>query len=175
MDGVTGTLQERMKNGYRTEKWTMMFYMNLFSAVILTGSIIAFHDLFRFINFIQAYPDVIQKICYLSAAGACGQIFIFKTVSDLGPLPLSIITTSRKLISVVISVILFQNPFSRNQLLGTVIVFAALFADVWEGSRSSSSGSVPSPAIEEEASDVGSEYDNVPDAPPVTRRKVRRE
>ena len=151
----------------------MMFCMNLFSAVFLTGSIFAFHDLSRFLNFIHAYPDVIWKICYLSVAGACGQIFIFKTISDLGPLPLSIITTSRKLISVVISVIVFQNPFTTNQFLGTLIVFSALFADVWEGSRRAAP--IPPPPVREEVSDADSEYDNVPDAVPLTRRRPRRE
>ncbi|KAE9552322.1 hypothetical protein FO519_004447 [Halicephalobus sp. NKZ332] len=168
MDGVTGTIQERMKAGFRVEKWTMMFYMNLFSAIILMGPIV-FYDLSRFFNFIYVYPDVIWKICYLSIAGVFGQIFIFKTVSDLGPLPLSIITTSRKLISVVISVILFQNPFTKNQLIGTMIVFSALFADVWESRRRA----IPPPPPVENESDAESEYDNVPDASPLVRRKPR--
>lgn len=188
MDGVTGTIQEKMKAGYKVEKWSMMFYMNLFSAIILTGSIFAFHDLFNFLGFVQKYPYVIQRIGLLSIAGAFGQIFIFKTVSDLGPLNLSIITTSRKLISVVISVILFSNPFTKNQAIGTIVVFSALFADVWESSRRKLQSQVPEKVKnfnetkkikqqEEEGENVNeSDYDNVPDAVPlIKKRKPRRD
>jgi UDP-galactose transporter B1 len=137
MDGVTGTVQEKMRAGYKTEKYSMMFYMNFFSGVLLSGSILFSHDLFKFINFIQRYPFVLQRLALLSIAGACGQVFIFKTVSDFGPLTLSIITTSRKLISVVLSVILFSNPLNQNQKIGTIIVFLALFLDGYDSSRRS--------------------------------------
>lgn len=74
MDGVTGTVQERMRGGYKTEKYSMMFWMNLFSGVLLSGSILLSHDLLKFIHFVQRYPFVLQRIALLSAAGACGQV-----------------------------------------------------------------------------------------------------
>uniref|UniRef100_A0A914Y1Q2 Solute carrier family 35 member B1 n=1 Tax=Panagrolaimus superbus TaxID=310955 RepID=A0A914Y1Q2_9BILA len=187
MDGVTGTVQERMRSGYKTEKYSMMFYMNFFSGVLLSGSIVFSHDLFKFIDFVQRYPFVLQRIALLSIAGACGQVFIFKTVSDFGPLTLSIITTSRKLISVVLSVILFSNPLNQNQKIGTIIVFLALFLDGLDSSRRSKSAadaaSVEPLKAKKETPDASGEeedgFEKVPKAkaptPPKKRQAVRRE
>uniref|UniRef100_A0A7E4VF54 UAA transporter n=1 Tax=Panagrellus redivivus TaxID=6233 RepID=A0A7E4VF54_PANRE len=178
LDGVTATLQERMRSSYKTEKWAMMFFMNLFSAVILSGTIVVSHDLTKFYEFIQRYPYVLQRIALLSIAGSFGQVFIFKTVSDLGPLTLSIITTSRKLISVVLSVILFANPFSSNQLMGTVIVFGALFADVVESSRKKQAAApVKEKVIETEPDSDGFEKLPAEHVSPKAgnRRRVRRD
>ncbi len=57
------------------------------------------------------------------------QHFIFMCVSDFGPLPCSIITTTRKFFTVLGSVIFFGNALSNRQWLGAVLVFAGLFLD----------------------------------------------
>jgi len=35
MDGATGAIQDRIRHSYHTEKWSMMFAMNLFSSIFL--------------------------------------------------------------------------------------------------------------------------------------------
>jgi UDP-galactose transporter B1 len=64
-----------------------------------------------------------------SVASALGQFFIFLTVSDFGPLPCSIITTTRKFFTVLGSVILFGNTLLPRQWFATAIVFTGLFLD----------------------------------------------
>lgn len=51
------------------------------------------------------------------------QSFIFMTVVYFGPLTCSIITTTRKFFTILASVILFANPISTMQWVGTVLVF----------------------------------------------------
>lgn len=46
-----------------------------------------------------------------SLASALGQFFIFIMVTDFGPLPCSIVTTTRKFFTILASVIFFQVPF----------------------------------------------------------------
>lgn len=56
-------------------------------------------------------------------------MFIFLTVADFGPLPCSIITTTRKFFTVLASVIFFGNSLSNRQWLGTILVFSGLTLD----------------------------------------------
>ncbi|NXV76713.1 S35B1 protein, partial [Atlantisia rogersi] len=57
------------------------------------------------------------------------QSFIFMTVVYFGPLTCSIITTTRKFFTILASVILFANPISTTQWVGTVLVFLGLGLD----------------------------------------------
>lgn len=57
------------------------------------------------------------------------QVFIFITVTSFGPLPCSIVTTTRKFFTILASVIIFANPINSRQWLGTVLVFLGLGLD----------------------------------------------
>ena len=57
------------------------------------------------------------------------QFFIFMCVSEFGPLPCSIITTTRKFFTVLGSVIMFGNTLLPHQWVGAVLVFAGIFLD----------------------------------------------
>ncbi len=52
------------------------------------------------------------------------QYFIFMCVSEFGPLPCSIATTTRKFFTVLGSVLIFGNTLHERQWLGAVFVFA---------------------------------------------------
>lgn len=61
------------------------------------------------------------------------QLFIYLTVADFGPLPCSIVTTTRKFFTVLASIIYFGNPATTKQYIGTVLVFVGLALDSWKG------------------------------------------
>lgn len=66
------------------------------------------------------------------------QFFIFKTVTEFGPLTCSIVTTTRKLFTMLGSVILFGNTLTQRQSLATVIVFTGLLLDAIESKKNKS-------------------------------------
>jgi len=136
MDGVTGAVQDRIRHYYHTEKWNMMFYMNLISTVFIGSSVIITGELSKFAAFVQEYPYVMNEMVMFSVAGAIGQCFIFKTVTEFGPLTCSIVTTLRKLFSVVFSIMLFNHPYTSRDTIGAAIVFSALFLDAIDSRRS---------------------------------------
>uniref|UniRef100_A0A914UKS6 Solute carrier family 35 member B1 n=1 Tax=Plectus sambesii TaxID=2011161 RepID=A0A914UKS6_9BILA len=129
MDGTTGAIQERIRAAFHFKSHNMMLRMNVWSTIYLLVGLVATGELFGFVDFIQQYPYVLANMFGLSVASALGQYFIFKTVSDFGPLPCSIITTTRKLFTILASVILFQNPMTSRQWYGTLIVFIGLGLD----------------------------------------------
>ncbi|GLH11441.1 hypothetical protein R5R35_002159 [Gryllus longicercus] len=129
MDGLTAAIQERMKSEFQTKSGHMMLSMNLWSILFLGIAVLSTGELFTFISFIQRHPSIIWHLVTFSVASALGQFFIFLTVSDFGPLPCSIMTTTRKFFTVLGSVLLFGNTLLPRQWLATVLVFSGLFLD----------------------------------------------
>jgi len=128
-DGITGAVQERMKAEHNTRSGHMMKAMNLWSMIFLGVALVITGEGLEFIGFISRHPGVIWQILSFCVASAFGQFFIFMCVSDFGPLPCSIITTTRKFFTVLASVILFGNELMSRQWLGVLLVFAGLFLD----------------------------------------------
>ncbi|KAL7073159.1 hypothetical protein ACQ4LE_007559 [Meloidogyne hapla] len=135
MDGVTGAVQDRIRHYYTTDKWAMMFSMNAFSSAFLSIMLVVSGELIAFFNFLVEYPGALREILLFSVSGAIGQCFIFKTVTDFGPLTCSIVTTLRKLFSLVFSIILFSHPYTNRHVLGTILVFAALLLDALDSRK----------------------------------------
>lgn len=131
MDGLTGAVQERMKAEAQPTAQQMMRGMNAWSCVFLGVALIVTRELFNFFEFVSRHPVVITHISLLALAGALGQLFIFITVTEFGPLPCSVITTTRKFFTVLGSVILFGNKLSSRQWIGAVVVFTGLFLDAF--------------------------------------------
>ncbi|CAG9530253.1 unnamed protein product [Cercopithifilaria johnstoni] len=129
MDGTTGAIQDRIRQRHKANAHVMMYYMNLFSSLYLLFGVLLTGELFDFTIFVQSYPKVIIKLFTLAAASALGQFFIFKTVTEFSPLTCSVITTTRKLFTMLGSVILFGNTLTQRQFLATGIVFTGLLLD----------------------------------------------
>lgn len=142
MDGLTSAVQERMRAEHKSKSGHMMLNMNLWSIIFSSTVILISGELFEFIRFLQRYPSTIWHIMTFSIAGAFGQYFIFLTVAEFGPLPCSIITTTRKFFTVLGSILIFGNNLSSRQWLSTFIVFSGLFLDAMYGKDKSKKDTV---------------------------------
>lgn len=112
-----------MKAEHGTKSGHMMLAMNKWSVVYLSLGLLATGEGFAFLAFLQRHPGVLGQLLAISVASALGQFFIFMTVSDFGPLPCSIVTTTRKFFTVLASVVLFGNSLVGRQWLGCFFVF----------------------------------------------------
>lgn len=128
-DGLTGASQDRMRAGYKTGAYQMMLHVNLWSVLWLAIATTASGEIIQVLGFIQRYPSVLLKMVSFGIASAIGQVFIFITVTSFGPLPCSIITTTRKFFTILASVIIFANPMNSRQWVGTFLVFTGLGLD----------------------------------------------
>lgn len=143
MDGVTGAVQERMKSNYQTKSVHMMYKMNLWSSFYLVGAILFTGEYKQFTSFISRHPNLIFDISMFAGLSALGQLFIFLTITDFGPLPCSIITTTRKFFTVLCSVFLLGNEMSTKQWIGTALVFTGLTLDsIWDKRPKTSNNSI---------------------------------
>ena len=71
-------------------------------------------------------------------------------VSEFGPLPCSIITTTRKFFTVLGSVIMFGNTLLTHQWCGAVLVFVGIFLDGAYGKQK------PKPTVEHQKIEIES-------------------
>ncbi|CAG5116641.1 unnamed protein product [Candidula unifasciata] len=129
LDGLTGASQDKMKSSYKTGANSMMLFINVFSVIWLAIGLVVTGEIFEFIPFASRHPSVLFHMISFSLASALGQMFIFITVTSFGPLTCSIITTTRKFFTILTSVIIFQNPMSGRQWIGTLLVFIGLGLD----------------------------------------------
>jgi UDP-galactose transporter B1 len=61
-----------------------------------------------------------------AACGAVGQIFIFITLAKFGSLILIMVTVTRKMMSMLISVFLFGHELTNGQWLALILVFGGI-------------------------------------------------
>lgn len=136
-DGLTGAVQERMKSEHGTKSGHMMMAMNKWSICYLSVALLVTGEGGQFLAFLHRHPTVLWQLATFSIASALGQFFIFVCVSDFGPLPCSIITTTRKFFTVLGSVIFFGNSLITRQWIGTAFVFTGIFLDGLYGKQKS--------------------------------------
>lgn len=136
MDGVLGGIQDKLRAIYTPSGRQMMVAMSAWSTLILfSGSIIS-GEIVDFFPFVIQNPIVLLYLLLLSVSCAIGQLFIFSMVSSFGPLACAIVTTMRKLFSVLYSIIFKGNESTFVQWCGVVLVFSALFADAASAKKS---------------------------------------
>lgn len=83
-------------------------------------------ELRRAAEFVGAHPSVGRDILLFAACGALGQVFIFYTLSTFGSLLLVTLTVTRKMLTMIISVVWFGHRLSGMQWVGVGFVFAGI-------------------------------------------------
>lgn len=129
-DGLTGVIQDSLKLKHDVRALHMMYAVNVISAVYLAVGMFLSGEGLEAAGFVQRHPYVMLNIVAFSLASAIGQIFIFTTITNFGPLTCSIFTTTRKFFTFLGSVIIFNNTLLSRQWVGVVLVFIGLGLDI---------------------------------------------
>jgi len=128
-DGLTSTWQEKLFRGYEgVSEYNQMLYVGLFS---LAGCFLAL-----LLSPTEAQvlppgpgevPELWAAIMALALSSALGAVFILATIREFGALVFSLVMTTRQLVSIVCSALLFGHPLTLVQILGAGMVFGSLF------------------------------------------------
>jgi UDP-galactose transporter B1 len=134
IDGTINSTQDQMFKKFKLQGTSMMFFMNSFSFLLMVLFLVLnpfTTELSEAIAFCTAHPAVILDIFLFSLAGALGQCFIFKTLEQFGSLILVTVTVTRKMFSIILSVLWFGHRLSLGQWGSVALVFIAI---AWESS-----------------------------------------
>eukprot|EP01102_Stenamoeba_stenopodia_P021949 TRINITY_DN8978_c0_g1_i2.p1 TRINITY_DN8978_c0_g1~~TRINITY_DN8978_c0_g1_i2.p1 ORF type:complete len:339 (-),score=46.63 TRINITY_DN8978_c0_g1_i2:156-1172(-) len=126
-DGFTSVFQEKLFRGYSMSTYNQMLYVNLSSAVISLTLLVVSGELLESIQFTMAYPGFMFNSVLLSICAAGGQVIIYYSIKEFGALFFSTVMTTRQIISMLLSSIIYLHPLSFWQWAATLLVFGALF------------------------------------------------
>ncbi|KAG7391022.1 hypothetical protein PHYPSEUDO_006157 [Phytophthora pseudosyringae] len=122
-DGATGALEDKFMEAYHIGAFDLMFYVNIYKALFSAAGMVVNGEVPVFLQYVvPSLPNLMM----LSLTGALGQAFIFFTISKFGALTTAIIGTCRKVLSIVLSVILFGHVLSLEQTVGLGLSFVGI-------------------------------------------------
>ncbi|KAF9171167.1 UDP-galactose transporter [Mortierella sp. AD011] len=128
LDGVINSTQDQIFHAYKVTGQQMMCIMNLF----MSGYMILWllnpwnPELTDALTFCQTHPAIIKDIVMFSICGALGQCFIFYTLEKYGSLSLVTVTVTRKLFTILLSVVAYDHKLNLHQWLMVVVVFMGI-------------------------------------------------
>jgi len=130
-DGLTGALEDKVitKLGWGHGKGTfqLMLFIN-FWAVPITF-VLTCLEVGGMPDFLLS-PSYIKSTVVLGLAGSLGQFFIFYTISHFGALVCSIVTTCRKVITILFSIVLYGHTLTTMQVVGLGVSFSGFGVDI---------------------------------------------
>lgn len=142
LDGVTAGFQKRLKTetakaGVKPKPYDFMFWTNLF--MCLTATVIAgvLGEINSGVAYLLANPEILSKIIKFAVCSAVGQSFIFYTIANFDPLVLSTVTTTRKIVSVLLSIFLKGHSLSHMGWSGIGLACSGILSEL----QAKSSGS----------------------------------
>lgn len=98
-------------------------------------SIPAGNELPDAIAFIRRHPEVGYDVLAFSVCGAFGQVFIFHTLATFSSLLLATVNVTRKMLTMVLSVLWFGHKISGMQWIGVGLVFGGVGGEAAMGRR----------------------------------------
>ncbi|XP_073683571.1 adenosine 3'-phospho 5'-phosphosulfate transporter 1 [Garra rufa] len=145
-DSFTSNWQDNLFK-YKMSSVQMMFGVNLFSCLFTVGSLLEQGAFFDSLAFMTRHSEFAFHAVLLSVCSACGQLFIFYTISQFGAAVFTIIMTLRQAFAILLSCFLYGHAVTLVGGLGVAVVFLALFLRIYARSRvkKSSKRAAPTP------------------------------
>lgn len=153
LDGITNSTQDEVFGTYSLSGPKMMLVMNAISAALMVVSLLVplpgflgggnssktvtdgAGELSRALAFVHRHPEVLRDLFGYAFAGALGQIAVFETLERFGSLTLVAITVTRKLFTMLLSIVVYKHTLKPAQWIGVLIVFIGLGVEAREKQR----------------------------------------
>jgi solute carrier family 35 (UDP-galactose transporter), member B1 len=147
-DGLTNSTQDHIFSTFKPYSGPQMMCAQNMLATLLTSSYLLLlpllpsslldtlsipqssaSELNSAIAFLQRNPAVLKDVLGFAACGAVGQIFIYATLSRFSSLLLVTVTVTRKMLTMILSVVWFGHRLSGMQWVGVGLVFGGIGAE----------------------------------------------
>ncbi|CAE7745975.1 Slc35b2 [Symbiodinium sp. KB8] len=100
--------------------------MSCFALAFITAELLLSGALFSSINFIWQCPEALTHMLVLSLASTVTQYMISYTIKHFGPVVYTLIASTRQVLSVLVSCMLFQHDMSGLSIVAMFIIFGTL-------------------------------------------------
>lgn len=146
-DGLTNSTQDHIFQTFRPYSGPQMMCANNIMSTVVTGTYLLVSpwlvstgvgewlgmdvagnagELRAALAFMARYPAVWKDVLGFAACGAVGQVFIFYTLSTFSSVLLVTVTVTRKMFTMILSVVAFGHRLTHMQWLGVALVFGGI-------------------------------------------------
>jgi len=132
-DSFTSQWQDRVYNEYgraNVDAYQMMLGVNSSAIIITTIGLIVTGDFPVVWEFLTVNPQVFRYNVITAITSASGQLCIFYTIKEFGPIVFTIIMTTRQMLSILISAVIFGHFISWKATAGAFLVFSVIFYQI---------------------------------------------
>jgi adenosine 3'-phospho 5'-phosphosulfate transporter B2 len=132
-DSFTSQWQDRVYQEYgraNVDPYQMMLGVNTSAILITTVGLIVTGDFPVVWEFLLANPVAFKYNIITAITSASGQLCIFYTIKEFGPIVFTIIMTTRQMFSICLSAILFNHAISWKAAVGAILVFGVIFYQI---------------------------------------------
>jgi solute carrier family 35 (adenosine 3'-phospho 5'-phosphosulfate transporter), member B2 len=131
-DSFTSQWQSRIYRDYgKIDHFHMMYGVNVSSIIVTSVALVASGEIPRIWEFLLYNPTAVWYNVLTAITSTTGQIAIFYTIKNFGPIVFTIIMTTRQMLSIVLSTLLFGHQMNLGGAMGASLVFVAIFHSVY--------------------------------------------
>ena len=131
-DSFTSQWQSRIYRDHgKIDHFYMMYGVNVSSIIVTSVALVASGEIPKIWEFLVYNPTALWYNVLTAITSTTGQIAIFYTIKNFGPIVFTIIMTTRQMISIVISTLLFGHKMNLGGAMGASLVFIAIFHSVY--------------------------------------------
>ena len=126
-DSFTSQFQSRMFQRHRDLSMVeMMFATSAFSTVLSFVTLVHTKELYPAMEFAMQHSEIHWHFLLFSVCSTIGQLFIFYTIKNFGAVVFTLIMTTRILLSIALSCVLYGHKVTATGFFGLLLVMAAV-------------------------------------------------
>ena len=126
-DSFTSQFQSRMFQRHRDLSIVeLMFATSAFSTVLSAITLVHTKELYPAISFVYEHSEIHLHFFMFSCASTIGQLFIYYTIKNFGAVVFTLIMTTRILLSIALSCVLYDHQVTATGFFGLMIVLGAV-------------------------------------------------
>lgn len=131
LDSFTSNWQSELFRTYRMSSAQMMCGVNFFSCLLTLVSLLQQGALAASVRFMFRFHAFFYDCLLLSICSATGQLFVFHTIAQFGPVVFVVAMTVRQAVAVLLSCLIYGHRLGALGIAGVLIVFGAVFAKIY--------------------------------------------
>lgn len=128
-DGATGAYEDKLMAVNNVEPFDLMFNIQLGKSLISFITLVITNGLD---DFFRTISEGGFTLVLLGVTGALGQVFVFVTISKFGALNCALIGLVRKILSLILSFVLYGHTMNGFQTMGLMLAIASMIANFYD-------------------------------------------
>lgn len=126
-DSFTSQFQSRMFQRHRDLSMVeLMFATSAYSTVLSFVTLLHTKELYPALSFVIKHSEIHLHFFLFSICSTIGQLFIFYTIRNFGAVVFTLIMTTRILLSIALSCVLYDHEVSATGFFGLMLVMGAV-------------------------------------------------